>query len=180
MLLNGYSNLLATVFTETMIGSGSWFTQSLRYKSLIPTAFGQVGESQQRAKINWLLNLNDDSQEMLLHLIDNLGFEAGLRGSKFLCASLTSDNLLFELLRKGGYCTYGWERFWEIKQNLDFENISSHNEFHWTEASSIDTHNLLKFQHKYLSSAVRAVIPLADELLPQFILKKMTLSLLTL
>ncbi len=135
-------------------------------------AFGQVEEFQQRARINWLLDLNRDSREILPNLIENLGVEAGLRGSKFLSASANPGSPMFETLRRTGYCSYGWERFWQLKPDYTMETLPSGDLLHWSETTSFDIHDLKQFQHKHLSPAVRAVTPLANESLPEYVLKK--------
>ncbi len=118
------------------------------------------------------MNLNHESHELLPHLIDNLGFEAGLRGSKFLCANANPESSLFETLRRTGYCSYGWEQFWQFSYAEFQSSASSNPGFDWENTTSHDIHDLKKFQHKYLPPAVRAVTPLANEALPELILKK--------
>lgn len=166
-LIRGLPNLFATVGIESLIGGGSWFTQSLRTKAWKSNAFGQVEHNHQRSRINWLLSTEESDSSTLHSLIDNLAFEAGLHGAKFMLASTAVNTPLFETLRRAGYCVYGWEKFWKVNPTIpavpaDFNN-------HWQRPSAIDIHELIKFQHKQLSPAARAVTPLANEILPDYI-----------
>lgn len=132
-------------------------------------AFGQAEYNHRRARINWLLVTEKADQGALARLIDNLAMEAGLRGSEFMLASTSSDNDLFKILRRAGYCVYGWERFWKI----DFSKLNNQTNanIHWTEPLPIDQYEIVKFQQKYLSHAARSVTPLANEISPDFVWK---------
>jgi len=167
--MRGFPNLITTVGMETLIGGGNWFTQSLRASPLLPTAFGQVEYDHQRARINWLLNHVDADETALLKLLDNLAIETGLHGAKFILASAPHEHKLFRILRHAGYCVYGWEKFWEVDNARLPAQIDSC--YKWSGTIPADCHDLLKFQRKHLSAAVRSVTPLADEVLPNFILR---------
>jgi hypothetical protein len=160
--------VFTTVSIETLVGGGNWFTQSIRSKPFTPLAFGQVEYALQRATINWMLTCRDGESTALFNLVENLAFEAGLRGSLFLLAGAVLDSEEFTLLRRQGFCTYGWEQYWQIDASLlpalPFSNI------HWRRTTAIDQHDILQFQRHYLAPALRAVIPLADEVLPDHIL----------
>ena len=169
-LLRGYPNLYTSTGVEAFIGSGRWFTQSLRSNAWSSIALGQVERNHQFAQINWLLSTTQNETETLPSLIDNLAIEAGLLGSKFILANAAKDEPLFEILRRAGYCVYGWERYWKIEPlKLSGSQISK---TYWRAAKSIDQHEILKFQHKHLSAAARSVLPLANEVLPDFIWKE--------
>lgn len=168
-MLHGLPNVFATVSIETLVGGGSWFTQSIRNSTFAPLAFGQVEFSHQRASINWLLPCHDDEEfSALSSLVENLTFEAGLRGSIFLLASALLDSAEFNLLRHQGFCTYGWEKFWQVDTSL--LPAGTRKSTHWRSASSGDQHEILQFQRHHLAPALRAVTPLADEILPDNIL----------
>jgi hypothetical protein len=163
-------NVFASVFIEALVGGGSWFTQSVRSDLFTPLAFGQVEFSMQRARINWLLPCRGNQTDTFLNLLENLSFEAGLRGSKFLLASADSDSEEFILLRRQGFCTYGWERYWRVDSSAI--PVSLKGKLHWRRSKPQDQHDILLFQRSHLSHTVRAVYPLADEFLPEFIVKK--------
>jgi hypothetical protein len=167
-LLHGLPNLFASVSIETLVGGGSWFTQSVRKAPFSPLAYGQVEFSQQRAKINWLLHCKKGDDSALLNLVENLSFEAGLRGSKYLLSSALLDSEEFILLRRQGFCIYGWEQYWQV--NSAALAVLPENGTHWRRATSIDQHDILRFQRNHLTPTQRAVVPLADEVLPDFIL----------
>ncbi len=160
--------MFATVSIETLVGGGNWFTQSIRNTAFTPLAFGQVEYNQPRARLNWLLPCHDEGSSALISLIDNLAFEAGLRGSIFLLSSALLDSAEFSLLRHQGFCTYGWEKFWQVDTSmLPADHRKS---THWRSASAGDQHEILRFQRRHLAPALRAVTPLADEILPDNIL----------
>lgn len=161
-------NVFATVSIETLVGGGSWFTQSIRNTAFTPLAFGQVEFNQQRARLNWLLPCRDEGSNAISSLVDNLTFEAGLRGSIFLLASALLDSEEFSLLRHQGFCTYGWEKFWQVDTSR--LPAAPRKSTHWRSASDGDQHDILQFQRHHLAPALRAVTPLADEILPDNIL----------
>ncbi len=163
-------NLYATVGVEILASSGRWFTQSLRKNAWKPSAFGQVELNHQRARINWLLTCDEADPSALPQLIDNLAVEAGLHGAKFLLASSTQQDGLFEILRQAGYCRYGWERYWKVKPTAI--PLADQREILWQDAMPVDIYEIEKFQHKHLSPAVRSVMPLAGENLPDLILRE--------
>jgi hypothetical protein len=167
-LLHGLPNVFTTVSIETLVGGGNWFTQSIRSKSFTPLAFGQVEFNQHRARINWLLPCHNEESDALFNLVENLAFEAGLRGSIFLLASALLDSEEFQLLRHQGFCTYGWEKFWQVDASL--LPAVPQKSAHWRSATSSDQHEILQFQRRHLAPALRAVTPLADEVLPDNIL----------
>ncbi len=160
--------MFTTVSIETFVGGGNWFTQSIRSKPFTPLAFGQVEYALQRATINWMLPCTDGESTALFNLVENLAFEAGLRGSLFLLAGAVLDSEEFTLLRRQGFCTYGWEQYWRIDTSL--LPTSPLNNTHWRRTNAIDQHDILQFQRHHLAPALRAVIPLADEVLPDHML----------
>ena len=170
MLLRGTPNVYTTVGAETLVGAGSWFTQSLRTSSFNPIAFGQVSQQHQRAKINWLLSLSEDQQDTLPLLIDNLAIEAGLHGAKYLLTSCAGDDFLFEIFRRCGYAVCGWERFWIVDPAR--KPILNADRNGWQRSSPLDTHAIMEFQRKYLPPIIRSISPLANEALPDLVLKE--------
>jgi len=160
-------NVFVSVSIETLVGSGHWFTQSIRCKSFNPLAFGQVEYSQQRAEINWLLLCHSGEKSVLSDLVENLSFESGLRGSKYLLASAALDSEEFSLLRHQGFSIYGWENYWRV----DVARLPAtlQNGTRWRRAVSRDQHDILQFQRHFIAPAMRSVTPLADEILPDFI-----------
>jgi hypothetical protein len=168
--MRGYPNLYASTGVEAFIGSGSWFTQSLRANSWSACALGQVERRHQYARINWLLSTGQNDTDTLPFLIDNLGIEAGLLGSKFMLASAAKEDVLFELLRRAGYCVYGWQKHWKLDPEKLIKQQTSRK--YWKPTHSIDQHEITKFQHKQLSAAARTVMTLADKTLPDFLWKE--------
>ena len=162
--------MLASVGIETLVGANHWFTQSLRLNSFTPIAFGQVSQHNQRAKINWMLPLDESQPAILLSLIDNLAIEAGLHGAKYLLASCAKEHALYGLFRQCGYAPCGWERFWSINPSRKMDKPVSENP--WQKAASIDTLAIMEFQRKNLPPAIRSITPLANEVLPDFVLKR--------
>ena len=169
LLLRGLPNVLTSVGIETLVGATRWFTQSLRVSSFKPIAFGQVGQHHQRAKINWMLPLDESQPSSLLSLIDNLAIEAGLHGAKYILASCAKEHPLYILFRQCGYAPCGWERFWSIKPSRKMDKPLKEN--HWQRATSLDTIAIMEFQRKNLPPAIRSITPLANEVLPDFVLK---------
>lgn len=168
MLLHGSANLFARVGLETLVGSGSWFTQSLRAGTLRSCAYGQVEKNHQRAQINWLLVLDQSNDSSYLRMIDNLSFEAGLHGAKFLLAGVEKDSALFPLLRRAGFCVYGWERFWRMKP-LPLK-LSAQKMGVWEKPSAGDVHEYHKFRNKQLPPAMRAIASADGRSLPDYVL----------
>ena len=162
------SNVFISVSIETLVGSGNWFTQSVRCKSFNPLAFGQVEYSFQRAEINWLLLCHTEEKAALFDLVENLSFESGLRGSKYLLASATLDSEEFSLLRRQGFSIYGWENYWRVDVSQLPATLQKGTR--WRRAISRDQHDILQFQRRFIAPAMRLVTPLADEILPDFIL----------
>ncbi len=148
LLLHGSANLFARVGLETLVGGGSWFTQSLRAGALRSCAYGQVEKNHQRARINLLLVLDQSNDSCYLRMIDNLSFEAGLHGAKFLLASVEKDSAVFPLLRRAGFCFYGWERFWRMKP-LPLKLVAEKTGI-WEKPSAGDVHEYHKFRNKQL------------------------------
>lgn len=167
-MLHGLPNVFTTVSIETLVGGGNWFTQSVRSHSFSPLAFGQVEFNSARARLNWLLPCTLDQPDALADLLENLSFETGLRGSLFLLAGAQLDSQEFILLRQQGFCTYGWEKFWRV----DPERLPGAlpNGMHWRQTRPGDQHDILKFQRHFYAPAMRAVLPLADEILPDYTL----------
>jgi len=168
-LLHNSHSLFARLGIETLTGGGSWFTQSIRSGAFSPTAFGQVEQDQRRACINWLLNCDEQRDTPLLHLIDNLAFEAGLRGAKLLLASLEQDSVLFPAFRRAGFNVCGWERYWRIKSPHALNGRASN--LQWEKPFSKDAHEIDRFRSKHLPPANRAISPQAGQDLPDYILK---------
>ena len=152
----------------TFVGGGNWFTQSIRSSPFTPLAFGQVEYAQQRATINWMLPCYDGEYSALLNLVENLAFEAGLRGNLFLLASAILDSEEFTLLRRQGFCTYGWEKYWRVDTTL--LPTTPLRSTHWRRTNASDQHDILQFQRHHLAPALRAVMPLANEFLPDNVL----------
>jgi hypothetical protein len=167
--LHGWSNLFARVGIETLAGGGSWFSQSIREGALHPTAFGQVEQNHQCARINWLLNCDEQNESPLLHLIDNLSFEAGLHGAKYLLANACQDSDLFSSFRRAGFCVYGWERFWRV--NPITSNMSTSPKQRWERPVSKDLHEIVKFRNKHLPPAARSISVLDGQSLPDYVLR---------
>jgi len=161
-------NVFTTLSIETLVGGGSWFTQSVRSSMFSPLAFGQVEIDHSRAKINWMLPCREEQPDALPDLVENLTFEAGLRGSMFLLASTALDSAEFTMFRNQGFCTYGWERYWLVENEVLTNSVS--NGTNWRRAKSGDQHEIIKFQRRHYAPALRAVIPLADEDPPDYIL----------
>lgn len=169
MLLHGSVNLFARVGLEALVGSGNWFTQSLRAGMLRSCAYGQVEKNHQRARINWLLVLDQSSDSGCLRIIDNLAFEAGLHGAKFLLAGVEKESELFPLLRRAGFCVYGWERFWRMKplpRKFAADKLGA-----WEKPSAEDVHEYNKFRNKQLTPALRAIASADGRILPDYILR---------
>jgi hypothetical protein len=169
LLLHGSANLYARVGLETLVGGGNWFTQSLRAGTLRSYAYGQVEKNHQRARINWLLVLDPSNDSSYLRIIDNLAFEAGLHGAKFLLAGVEKDSELFPLLRRAGFCVYGWERFWRMKPlplKLAADKVGV-----WEKPSAEDVHEYHKFRNKQLPPAVRAIASADGRSLPDYVLR---------
>jgi len=166
--LRGLSNLFATVGVECLLGPGSWFTQSVRSKSGKALAFGQVTYHHQRFRINWLLDCNQANQIHLAQLIDNLAYQAGLNNARLLLASSEANQHLFSTLRQAGFCVFGWEKYWKVIDRP--RNILDNMDFNWQRFAIIDIPHVIQFQLKHLSPAVRSVVPLANEMPPDYIL----------
>lgn len=150
------------------MGVGNWFTQSIRSGNFNPRAFGQVEQNHAHAKINWLLACDRDDENLLPKLIDNLSFEAGLHGAKFLTAALDQGSDLFSMLRKAGFCVIGWERFWKLNPPVsphfvEFSGV-------WEKPVSSDAHKIHKFRMKHLSPAVRSISASDWNVLPDFVI----------
>ncbi len=167
-MLHGLPNVFTTVSIETLVGGGNWFTQSVRSRNFSPLAFGQVEYTSSRARLNWLLPCAMEASDALADLVENLAFETGLRGSLFLLAGAQLDSQEFILLRRQGFCTYGWEKYWRV----DPERLPTAlpNGTHWRRTRPGDQHDILKFQRHFYAPAMRAVLPLADEVMPDYTL----------
>jgi hypothetical protein len=169
-LLRGFPSLVASIGIETLFGGGNWFTQCLRPRALKPAAFGQVELDHQRAKINWLMACDELDETSLINLVDNLTIEAGLHDAKFLLASIENHSEIFDILHRMGFCIYGWEQYWQLTCTNTPSTIKQN--YHWERTSSLDRHEINKFQRKFLSPTVRAITLLANEVLPDFVLKE--------
>ncbi len=167
-LLRNPQDLFARVGIETVVGAGSWFTQSIRSGNFKPRAFGQVEQSGPHARINWLLACYQGDDNLLPRLIDNLSFEAGLHGAKFLTAAMDLDSALFQTFRKAGFCVFGWERFWKLDMpaSLHFSEFAGL----WEKPVSMDAHEVHKFRMKHLPPAVRSISASDWQDLPDYII----------
>jgi hypothetical protein len=166
--MRGLQQIITSVGIESMVGSREWFSQGLAHNDLQLYAFGQVGVENQGARLNWLLPLGFYENDPLPELLDNLAMEAGLRGAKYIIASVQVENCLFETLRRAGYCMCGWQSIWELPNNL---NNSFSTQISWFKPNPTDELELTLLQHRLLSPATRSVTAGASQVLPDFALR---------
>ncbi len=161
--------LFTSVGVESLIGSHEWFSQVLAPSNFGVHAMGQAGLNSKGARMNWLLSTQKTGKDPLPELIDHMGYEAGIRGAKFITAGVMVEDCLFETLRRSGYCVYGWESIWKIhvEDNPQTEETS----FQWRESSYKDILTLENLQRKLLSPAVQSVTEFAKAKLPDYILQ---------
>ncbi len=166
--MRGFQSLMATIAIESIVGSREWFSQGLALNNLQLYALGQVKLEHQGARLNWLLPLNATEKDPLPELLDNLAMEAGLRGAKYMTASASVEDCLFETLRRAGYCRIGWQSIWEVRR----DSGKSHSpQFSWFKPDSANALEINNLQRKLLSPATQAVTAFASQVLPDFALK---------
>ncbi|HUV15416.1 MAG TPA: hypothetical protein VMW28_02500 [Pelolinea sp.] len=168
--MRGFSNLMATVGIEALVGSSAWFSQALCPNNFQVSALGQAGLDGKGASLNWLLPVAQRGRSPLPELLDHIALEAGLRGARFITAGAHVDNCLFETLRRTGYCTYSWHCIWEL-QVRQGKNSGSGNAL-WSHPETVDAIAIETLQRRLLSPSVQSVTEFATQKLPDFILIK--------
>lgn len=164
--MGGFPLALTHTSIDTIIGNPNYFSQALVIKGWHTAALGQVHLDGEAAQIEWLLPLDSFQGDPLPALLDNLCLESGLRGVKFLTVSTALDDCLFETLRHGGFCTYGWERFWEMKKKSPVADAGV-----WRRPVEQDHFTLAKLQKRLLPPAVQTITKPSTEKPPDFILR---------
>lgn len=169
LILRGFNHALNSVGVEAILGSTHHFSQALAPDEWHTSAIGQVGLRDNGARLNWFLVVDDDHGDPLPSLLDNLCLEAGLRRANFIIATSVADDLTFEKLRRSGFCPYSWQQIWQLKTFP--EETESQEQFIWLKPSPTDAVEINKLQRKMLSPAVQVVTKIANERLPDYILK---------
>ena len=162
-------DLFARVGIETVVGAGSWFTQSIRSGNFKPRAFGQVEQSGTRMQGSTGCYRATRATITSCHGSSTIcPFEAGLHGAKFLTAAMDLDSALFQTFRKAGFCVFGWERFWKLDMpaSLHFSEFAGL----WEKPVSLDAHEIHKFRMKHLPPAVRSISASDLQDLPDYII----------
>jgi hypothetical protein len=155
---------------ESLIGSHDWFSQVLGPNNFGVHAIGQAGINGKSARLNWLLSIEKTGKDPLPELIDHMGYEAGLRGAKFITAAAKVDDCLFETLRRSGYCIYGWQTVWEIQTEIT--NSKKDYQLDWRRSTSTDVIEIEKLQRKLLAPSVQSVTDFASVYLPDYVLQE--------
>lgn len=165
--MRGYPGALSSMGIEALVGSQGWFSQALCPSNFQVAALGQAGLDGKGARLNWLLTVTAGGPNPLPELLDHIAMEAGLREARFLIAGSRLDDCLFEILRRAGFCTFGWQVHWEVKKiSASAQSISR---LRWRRADLSETHAIETFQRRLLAPAVQSVTEFASSKLPDFI-----------
>jgi len=160
--------VFTTVALESLIGGGNWSTQSIRQDAWHFAALGQVSFSGKGAKLNWLLD-NGENENRILQLMDHLVFEAGIHNAEYILADINAGHPVFECLRQARFTPCGWGQVWQVDSGKIPKNSQA---AIWSVPATTDVIELLGLQRRLLPPAVQAVSRLADERLPDFILRQ--------
>jgi len=170
-ILRGFPHLVSSVGLESLLSNNAWFSQSLMRNHHSAAAFAQVSLENRAARINWLLPLAAEGDNVLPSLLDNLSLESALRGSHCLLAAAPSDSDLFCQLRQAGFCVYSWQRIWQVQHERMAYSSTKALHFPWRRPSAEDEPAISNLRRRLLSSSVQTVIKITDKRLPDIILK---------
>lgn len=167
--MRGNYDLFTSVTIEALVGSRDWFSQALGSNNFSAIAIGQASLSGKGARLNWLLSTQKTGFDPLPELLEHIGLEAGARGARFISASARVDGCLFEILRRAGFCIYGWQSVWKIdnRQSKPLVNCP----YNWRSTSEKDAPAIETLQRKLLAPAVQSVTEFASTRLPNFVLE---------
>jgi len=168
LILRGFLHVFTTVVLESLVGGGNWFTRSVRQDAWRFAALGQISFSGKGAKLNWML-AGADEDKAAMQLLDRLVFDAGIRKAEYVLADIDPLRPDFEGFRQAGFCPWGWGQIWQ----MDSEKLPQNSQtVPWSTPAACDTIELLGLQRRLLPPAVQAVSCLADERIPDFILRQ--------
>ena len=168
LVLRGLLHVFTTVMLESLIGGGNWSTRSVRQDAWRFAALGQISFSGKCAKLNWMM-AGGDEDKPALQLLDRLVFDAGIRKAEYVLADIGPLHPDFEDFRQAGFCPWGWGQIWQMDSGKLPESSEA---AAWSTPAASDTIELLGLQRRLLPPAVQAVSRLADEHLPDFILRQ--------
>jgi hypothetical protein len=168
-MLRGNYDLFTSVSIEALVGSRDWFSQALGPNHFGAIAIGQAALSGKGARLNWLLSTQKTGSDPLPELIEHISLEAGTRGARFISAGAKVDDCLFEILRRAGFCVYGWQSIWKLD---NFPSISPYNcLYKWRLSSEKDLPAIEALQRKLLAPAVQSVTEFASTRQPKYLLE---------
>ena len=168
-MLRGNYDLFTSVGIEALVGSREWFSQALGPNNFGAIAIGQAGLSGKGARLNWLLSTQKTGHDPLPELIEHIGLEAGARGARFISAGARVDDCLFEILRRAGFCIFGWQTIWKLDNRQPKNSIDC--PYNWRSSSEKDAPEIEALQRKLLAPAVQSVTEFASTRLPHYVLK---------
>ena len=92
--------------------------------------------------------------------------ESGLHSARFITASTSAGEFLFDILRRCGFAAYDWHMFWKVKQKQTRapRNI-------WRKPMDMDAPAVLELQKRILTPAVQAVSQINFQHLPDIVLR---------